>query len=83
MCAQMFSDPKGLAVDPRDGTIYVSENHRLRKIAPGGIVSTLAGNDDFEPGHEDGQGLDALFNEPLGVALTTDGALGFVGLSGL
>jgi streptogramin lyase len=39
----MFSIPSGLAVDP-SGTVYVSDtgNSRIRKVTPGGTISTFA-----------------------------------------
>lgn len=69
-----FADPYGVAVD-HDGTLYASDggdNNRIRKIAPNGAVSTLAGGKE---GFADGAGGAAAFNTPSGVALDSAGNL--------
>jgi DNA-binding beta-propeller fold protein YncE len=73
-----FSYPLGLAVDTA-GNIYVAdyENSTIRKVTPGGSVSTLAGSAG-NSGSVDGQGGSALFNHPNAVAV--DGA-GYVYVS--
>jgi hypothetical protein len=48
-----------------------SDNHTIRKVAPGGVVTTLAGLAG-NPGSADGTGSVARFNNPMGVA--TDSA---------
>ncbi|WP_229506068.1 NHL repeat-containing protein [Massilia genomosp. 1] len=66
-----FSDPFGMVVD-RDGNLFVAdagENNRIRKITPGGVVSTLAGGKE---GFADGSGATAAFHTPSGLAI--DGA---------
>jgi sugar lactone lactonase YvrE len=66
--AARFSDPFGVAVDPR-GTVYVAdggENNRIRRIAPDGTVSTFAGGAE---GLRDGRGAQAAFHTPSAVAL--------------
>ncbi len=68
-----FSDPFGIAIAP-DGAIYISdagESNRIRKLAPDGVVTTLAGNGD--EGHADGPGTQATFNTPSGVAVDREG----------
>ena len=69
-----FSDPSGVAVAP-DGSIYVADGadaHRIRRIAPDGSVSTVAGG---EPGYRDGPAAAARFETPSGVAIDARGAL--------
>ena len=61
-----------MAVDA-EGHVYVADynNHRIRRIAPDGEVSTLAGSgsDDFA----DGRGTAAHFYSPTGVAVDAEG----------
>ena len=66
-----FNYPYGVAVDA-DGHVYVADasNHRIRKITPEGLVSTLAGSSE---GSRDGAGTSAQFNRPTGVAVDADG----------
>jgi sugar lactone lactonase YvrE len=58
--AATFNRPLALTVDAT-GTIYVSQDSQglLRKITPGGTVTTFAGN--ATPGNLDGTGLAARF----------------------
>lgn len=65
-----FNNPEGVAMDG-SGNIYVVDynNHSIRKITPGGVVTTLAGNGT--PGYVDGTGSAARFRHPFG--LTVDG----------
>jgi DNA-binding beta-propeller fold protein YncE len=65
-----FEFPSGVAVDG-DGNVVVADNHRIRLITPQGQVSTLAGTG--EEGYRDGEGIDALFNSPSGVAVDEEG----------
>jgi sugar lactone lactonase YvrE len=69
--AAQFLYPNGVAVDAL-GNVYVADtgNHRIRKITPGGVVSTLAGSTE---GIADGVGLTAQFKGPLGVAADAAG----------
>ncbi|MGI9086751.1 MAG: NHL repeat-containing protein [Chthoniobacterales bacterium] len=67
-----FAAPAGVAVD-RAGNTYVAdvENATIRKVTPGGAVSTLAGHPGVY-GNADGNGSAAQFSGPQGVAV--DGA---------
>src|SRR4029077_4250577 len=78
--AAAFSYPEGLAIAP-DGTLYVSDtaNCAIRRITPGGIVTTLAGGRSFEcitfAGPVDGTGSAARFSFPEGIAVDFRGDL--------
>jgi hypothetical protein len=74
-----FNGPAGVAVDSA-GVIYVTEarNHRVRKITPDGMVSTLAGcgpSDSNWGGYAEGRGSAACFSTPLGIVVGQDGAV--------
>src|ERR1019366_1466080 len=68
-----FLSPLGVAVSPT-GDIYVADanNHTIRKIAPSGTVSTVAGAAGV-PGYVDGVGTTARFHQPYGVAVDSAG----------
>ena len=68
-----FYSPFGVAVD-RAGNVYVADslNSTVRKIAPGGIVTTLAGTARVG-GSSDGTGAAARFSQPFGIAADADG----------
>ncbi|HVF70432.1 MAG TPA: NHL repeat-containing protein [Chthoniobacterales bacterium] len=67
--AAQFKWPSGVAVDAA-GNVYVGDtgNNLIRKITPGGSVSTLAGSAG-KHGYEDGVSSAALFWSPKGVAV--------------
>jgi sugar lactone lactonase YvrE len=69
-----FNNPAGMALD-RAGNLYVADisNHRIRRVAPDGTVTTVAGTG--EPGFANGPVATARFNAPIGLALSPLGAL--------
>jgi len=69
--AARFNFPSGVATDSA-GNLYVADNETIRKIAPGGVVTTLAGMAGMT-GSSDGTGAAARFNGPWGVAADTAG----------
>src|ERR1039458_9331935 len=73
--AARFWAPFGIAVD-RLGNVYVAEvaNSAIRKIAPAGQASTLAGLAG-NPGSNDGAGDNAQFRNPWGVAVDRNGTV--------
>ena len=73
--AARFDQPADIASDGA-GNIYVadSENATIRKIAPAGDVSTLAGTAELT-GSDDGTGAAARFNDPDGVAVDASGTV--------
>lgn len=72
--AARFHAPVGLAVDTR-GNVYVADtyNDRIRRIAPDGSVTTVAGSGG--PGEADGPALAAAFDTPSAIAVDKAGVL--------
>lgn len=73
--AARFFLPFGVAVDS-SGNVYVADtsNSTLRKIAPGGAVTTLAGRAG-QAGSADGLGPAALFRSPRAVTVGPTGTI--------
>lgn len=71
--AARFDHPTGVSADT-DGNIYVIDSNAIRKIAPDGSVSTLAGM-VAETGYADRKGAAALFYRPEGIAADSAGNL--------
>jgi hypothetical protein len=71
--AALFNDPTAVAVDDA-GNIYVADagNDTIREIAPGGVVTTLAGTAGVADS-VDGKGALARFNHPSSVAVDGEG----------
>lgn len=71
--AARFSSPHGVAVDS-SGNVYVADagNHVIRKVTPGGVVTTLAGTAGAA-GSTDDTGSAARFSDPRGVAVGGSG----------
>lgn len=73
--AARFSNSVVSIAAQADGTVYVADrgNHRIRKITPAGVVTTLAGSG--AAAEVDGTGTGASFNEPSAICVD---AAGFV-----
>jgi gliding motility-associated-like protein len=70
--AASFNHPFGLSLNASGDLLIADEwNHKIRKMTPAGIVSTIAG--DGNPGTTDGTPLTARFNFPVDVASDTIG----------
>lgn len=67
-----FYYPNGVAVDAM-GVVYVADasNTRVRRVSPGGTVTTLAG--DEVGGYADAIGTEARFNSPRAIAVGPGG----------
>lgn len=70
--AASFYNPTGVALDAA-GNLYVADflNNLVRKVAPGGIVTTIAGNTQI--GSADGSGTAASFYFPNSLAVDVSG----------
>ena len=70
-----FNSPGAIALDSA-GNLVVADtgNHTIRRIAPDGTVTTLAGSSGL-PGSVDGLGALARFNAPNGLAVAGSGAM--------
>jgi sugar lactone lactonase YvrE len=67
-------NPSDIVVDPSGNTFIAdSTNYRVRKVAPGGVISTIAGNGNL--GFSDGTAATAQFNRPMGAVLDAAGNL--------
>lgn len=64
-----FNTPLDLVIDT-GGNVYVTDNHRIRKISAQGMVSTLAGS---IAGYNDGEGKLAKFHYPTGMGIDVQG----------
>jgi hypothetical protein len=75
-------DPTGVAVDTA-GNLFIADrnNHRLRKVTPSGVISTVAGNGTGGFSGDGGPATSAQLNYPTGVAVDTAGDL-FIADSG-
>ncbi|MDE0102383.1 MAG: hypothetical protein OXN89_08380 [Bryobacterales bacterium] len=69
-----LEQPQGIAVDP-SGTVYVAERyrHRIRKFAPGGQISTVAGTGEAAYWGDGGPAVAALLKSPEGLAADASG----------
>ena len=69
-----FTLPTSLAIDAA-GNLYVADqnNCAIRKFAPGGTISTVAGSGKFGFSGDGGQATKALLSGPQGVAVDSSG----------
>ena len=72
--AAQFENPQNIAFDPKSGNLFVPDGSgdTVRRITPGGNVTTLAGLANTS-GSSDGTGSLARFNNPTGIAVDGSG----------
>jgi uncharacterized protein (TIGR03437 family) len=66
--------PKGIAVDPLSGNLYIADwlNSRIRVVTPNGNIYTAAGNGEYDYNGDGGPATSAALRFPWG--LTVDAA---------
>jgi RHS repeat-associated protein len=76
-----FWDPQDSRVGP-DGSVYIADasNHRIRRVGPDGIITTVAGSGAWGPNAggfsgDGGPATRALLRKPSGIAVASDGSL--------
>ncbi|MGH8584547.1 MAG: RHS repeat-associated core domain-containing protein [Gammaproteobacteria bacterium] len=74
--AASLSGPFGLALS-LDGSLYIADqfHHRIRRVGPDGIITTVAGTGAIGISGDGGPATAAALNSPFGVALGPDGSL--------
>ncbi len=74
-----LNNPFGIARGP-DGALYIcdTDNQRVRKVAPDGTISTIAGNGTRGYAGDGGPALAAALNEPYEVRFDAAGNVFFV-----
>ncbi|WP_395847176.1 RHS repeat-associated core domain-containing protein [Cystobacter fuscus] len=72
----LFSAMRAVAAGP-DGSLYIADagNHRIRRVGPDGIVSTVAGNGDDGVGGDGGPATQAQLHAPVDIAVGPDGSI--------
>jgi RHS repeat-associated protein len=59
-----------------DGSLYIADGYRVRKVAPDGTIDTVAGTgDDGAPSGDGGPATSAVLGAGDGIAVATDGTL--------
>jgi RHS repeat-associated protein len=68
--------PFGVAVGA-DGSVFIADtvNSRIRRVAPDGVITTLAGTGDADFGGDNGPAVMAMLSLPQGVAVAADGSV--------
>lgn len=71
-----LNTPSGLAVDG-SGNLYIADfgNNRVRKVTPGGTITTVAGTGNSGYAGDGGQATSALLTTPASVAVDGSGNL--------
>src|SRR5437773_2649081 len=72
--AAQLSSPHGVALDTA-GNLYIADSNRIRKVTPGGTISTYAGTGTGPFSGDGGPATAAQLSSPAGVALDLTGNL--------
>jgi YD repeat-containing protein len=70
-----LNEPFDVVIAP-DGSFYIADfgNHRIRRVGPDGIISTVAGTADPNPGGDGGPATQVQVSDPFSVAVAPDGS---------
>lgn len=76
--AAALSGIQGLGYGP-DGTLFISDqnNQRIRKVSPGGIMTTAAGDGNYNDSGDGGPAVEAEIAQPVGLAVDSLGNVSF------
>jgi RHS repeat-associated protein len=71
-----LANPFGLAIGP-DGSLYIAEfdGHRVRRVSPNGIITTVAGTGQYGFGGDGGPATQAQLRSPANLAAGPDGSI--------
>src|ERR1041385_2134294 len=74
--AASLNHPRGLAIDST-GSVYISDtdNWRVRRVSPAGIISSVAGNGSYGAAGDGSMAISASFSDVTGIALDAAGTL--------
>lgn len=72
-----FNQIRGMAID-QNNNLYITDSghNKIKLITPDGVTSTLAGTG--VSGFSDGAGNEALFSNPTGIAVNSDGTVLYI-----
>ena len=72
--AALLNEPVNAALDAA-GNLYIADraNHRIRRVTPAGVISTIAGNGVNDFGGDGGPATSASLNNPVGVTVNPAG----------
>ncbi|MBD2701864.1 hypothetical protein IC229_14535 [Spirosoma sp. BT702] len=70
--------PVGIVLDTANN-LYIADylNHRIRRVTPGGIISTIAGTGVLGYSGSNGPAISAQIGYPFGIAVSANGAIYF------
>ena len=71
-----ISYPDGVALDGA-GNLFISDDHRIRRVSPSGIITTVAGTGVAGYSGDNGPATSAQINAPIGVVVDGAGNLFF------